>query len=825
MSKQKLVLKYHPAKKEIEFHRYQSGKEVPIRSDSKLKQYMNMKGKFVLQDFGNGFFNDIAKAFDGLKSVDIDVITTKLDYEDFVQMTEYYNEGSVCKMNPTLLAELPDMNQTFLEVVKHGEESIAVLEKHRQKLFEIPLENENVKKSAENFAQQIDNEIRNIREKIDSLSDNSVSLCFTGVYSAGKSALINAILGYRILPEDIKSETAKMFQISSPKAGEHIRIVFDITNVYTEIEWNDSGECFEFTKGPSENPVREEIQHTMNDIKGKGLKQHEQIKELLDKLNACQEVSPSIQIKFPVPLDSDKVQFTIYDTPGTDSNYVAHQNVLSDALEEQRQSILIFVAKPDGLEGEGNNALLNYLKKAEGKSKTSIDIGRSLFVINKADGQSAENRVTLQQQEIKTKGDDEFSIKLSDKKLFFTSARYAYAAKAMENGIARPEEIGFVEAGKALLTIEAVPTSYCYRQNRCATSEVATKGMIAKCEAALEAAKENNDSLKTLEICSGLYALECEILTYGEKYASAVKAFAIIDSVDKALSKLSNQANSLKDSNQEEISIIENNIRELRNTITEAIEDEYNNTTIPPKQALPEEIRKKLKIDSDTLQRSVIGHTKDYLDDNIKGWFLFGLGKVRFKEKDKGLVKSKIEQVIDDFTSNFFTKRKELLEERRDVFMGAVKNTIDENGNISESAKKVFQDIPKPQVSKPKKFTDLGDIYDSHKRVDKVLWMEQNNLDKEGFIQEIEEKLSGVAREMADDYGRDYRNSLETLLMQIKTIFESNLEKYSLNMKAMIEDREAMQKLGNKVSDAALSLAGCQENLNEMIWKELKKNE
>lgn len=239
MSKQKLTMKYHPAKKEVEFHRFQNGKEVAIRSDSRLTHYMNLKGKFVLQDFGNAFFDDIAKAFDGLKVVDIEVVTTKLDYEDFIQMVEYYNADSVCKMNPTLLAELPDMNQTFLEVVKHGKDSIDVLEAHRQKLFDIPLENDNVKKSAETFARQIDEEIRNIREKIDSLSDNNVSLCFTGVYSAGKSALINSMLGYRILPEDIKSETAKMFQISSPKDGDPVRICFDITSVYTELEWND----------------------------------------------------------------------------------------------------------------------------------------------------------------------------------------------------------------------------------------------------------------------------------------------------------------------------------------------------------------------------------------------------------------------------------------------------------------------------------------------------------------------------------------------------------------------------------------------------------
>lgn len=47
MSDQLLQMKYHPAKKEVEFRRFQSGKEVPIRSDSKLTKYMNKKGQFV----------------------------------------------------------------------------------------------------------------------------------------------------------------------------------------------------------------------------------------------------------------------------------------------------------------------------------------------------------------------------------------------------------------------------------------------------------------------------------------------------------------------------------------------------------------------------------------------------------------------------------------------------------------------------------------------------------------------------------------------------------------------------------------------------------
>ena len=67
MNKQILVMKYHPAKKEVEFQRFQNRHNIPIRPDSRLMQYMNQKGKFVLQDHGNAFFDDIANAFDGCK--------------------------------------------------------------------------------------------------------------------------------------------------------------------------------------------------------------------------------------------------------------------------------------------------------------------------------------------------------------------------------------------------------------------------------------------------------------------------------------------------------------------------------------------------------------------------------------------------------------------------------------------------------------------------------------------------------------------------------------------------------------------------------------
>lgn len=825
MSKNTLQMKYHAAKKEISFRRFQDGEEIAIISNGALSKYVKMKGKFVLQDFGNAFFSDIAKVFDGIKKVEIEAIMTKLDYEDLEQMIENYNQQpkKECTFSTTLLAELPDMKTTYEEVKKFGESAVRVLSANRSKLFDIPLDNDNVRESVESFAKQIDEEISNIEEKISSLSDNRVSLCFTGVYSAGKSALINAILGYKILPEDIKSETAKMFRIYSPEGENKEKIIFDICNVYTVLQWNEVEGVFEFKKGPSENNTRKEIQVLLNDAKKQAKRKDEQIKILLDKLNGYEEVSSEIRIEFPVPLDRDTVQFTIYDTPGTDSNYAAHQHVLTEALENQTQSILIFVAKPDGLEGSGNNALLNYLKAAESKhSKTSIDISRSLFVINKVDGQTADARRTLQHQEIKDQEDGKFTIKLEDKKLFFTSALYGYVAKSVKNGTASPQEQALLIAGKAILATNNNPMSFCFRENRCASSEYATNAMINRCENALEESIANNDDVGIVEVCSGLYALETEILQYGEKYAAAVKAFAIIDSVNKALAKLNNQACSLRDSNQEEIAAIERNIRELRETINGSIETEYQTRTISTDKAIPEETRKRLKIDKETLNSSLLGNTEIYLNKTLKGGF-FGLGKVKFKESDKTKIKDGISGIIGEFTKNFMTEREGLLTEERDSFILAVETAIEENGNISDAAKLFFQDIPKPEITRAQGIKNLDGIYNSNKRTEKVLFFfERERLDKKSFVEDIKDSLRGIATEMADEYAGDYRKALETVLMAIKSNFEQNLAKYSLYMKAMIDNREVMKQLGEKIEVAAKDLTECENDLNDIIWKEQK---
>jgi len=550
----KLRMTYHPAKKEVEFKRLSNEKELIIRKDSVLSEYMQKKGKFVLQDFGNQFFKDIFQAFDGQTVIDIEVVTTSTDFEDFSQMVEYFNESSSQKVRAKLVKRLPSMEDTYQQIVVHGKDAMQSLRKHKDEFWEF-YKNSSVKELVEIFAKDIEDEIKNISEKIEKTRQSTVNLCFTGVYSSGKSSLINAILGYSIFPESIKSETAKMFKIISPTNKEKVEINFKLREHKVKMFWNGNSSTFEIDTTLYECPSRTSIQKEVNDLKGK--EKHIQVGEILKHLNTNEDVTSEIEVVFPIPLDNERIKFTIYDTPGTDSNFEVHQATLQEALSNQTHSILIFVAAPDKIEGAGNNALLQYLKSAEqNDTKTSIDIGRSLFVINKADTLTdPDQRRALRSSSIKLEQDEDFSIKLSDKKLFFTAAKIGYAGKAVENKVATENDEWELET--RLIPIQNEKRGCYYKYNSFASSEYATNNMIKKSDDALQLAKEKHADTEILNICSGLYALETEIKEFGEKYSSSVKAFAIIDSVEKALSKLNHNAVSLQSKNRSDIKEVE----------------------------------------------------------------------------------------------------------------------------------------------------------------------------------------------------------------------------------------------------------------------------
>ncbi len=815
MSNQVLQMKYHPAKKEVVFRHFQNGDERPIRKDSRLMtKYMNKKGKFVLQDYGNEFFDDIAYSCSGEKEITMEVITTQGDFDDFMSMLEYYNEGGKVKITAKLIAELPDMEKTYEAVKKHGLESMDILKKHRGEFYDIPLTTDEVKECVDNFAKEVLEATEDIDEKINSLEQNVVNICFSGVYSAGKSMLINSILGYSVLPENIMPETAAMFRIKSPEKDGSIRTVFDIKTDHSEIVWDENESIFEFVAGPAESDCRKRIQDVI--YENKDTPCYYQLRCILDILNNEKDVLRNIDVYYPIPLDSDRLQFTIFDTPGTDSDDDEHQRILKDALSEQTHSILVFVVSPNNLKGGGNKTLLRYLSDAEKKeSKSTIDLGRSLFVINMADMLTGEAQfIKLKQADIEEEGLD--PIKLSDKKIFFTSAKYGYASQAVKNGVASEQEEFTISAQSGAVTNEKFGCYYRYDQ--CATSEFATNKLLSTCTEAFNSAMADGNMSEAVWIASGLYALQKEIILYGIKYASAVKAYSIIDGVDKALARLEKNASSLKQQNEEDIEKVKKEIETIIEAVTGSINEAHKKRELPKDGTLPAGILSELQLDSDSLNRFINEDGKSRLKKVIKGFL--GIFNKKWDEKDKKKVNDVITNVVNDYTKRFKNNRKKNLETVRDEFIAEIKKAIEENGGLSDKAKEYISTIVPPGIEDFDSDYKFAQIYDRSRKTVGFWKFEHEVIDKEKFLEKAGTELQGIADDLADDYKKKYREGLDSLLSKVEDEFIKNMKQYNVMLLAKTKDKEAMEKLKVKIEATAEELKNCQDNLNSVIWRE-----
>ena len=76
-----------------------------------------------------------------------------------------------------------------------------------------------------------------------------------------------------------------------------------------------------------------------------------------------------------------------------------------------------------------------------------------------------------------------------------------------------------------------------------------------------------------------------------------------------------------------------------------------------------------------------------------------------------------------------------------------------------------------------------------------------------------------VTDELADEYKTNYRESLNSMLKKVESEFTVNMEQYSLSLRAKLEDKDAMEKLKDKILAAVAELRRCQKTLDSGIWE------
>lgn len=263
----------------------------------------------------------------------------------------------------------------------------------------------------------------------------AIAICVMGLYSSGKSAFINSIIGQEILPSASDPATAKIYKICNSERNE---IIFRFQNDEYKLEFEDTK--WRCDQNPS-SEIIERIKKKMIEVdpktsaqyiywtlyelnefaKEESCKRHKElvmcaekylsraefndckkdddkiekliskyrIKELVskgelkaNKLDDIIEVRMNFVHSF-LPLG--KFSFVIYDTPGSNSvMFREHADILKNSLDQQTNGMPIFVTNPDTMDNTDNNEIMEMIDELG----SALDTSNMMMVVTKSDEKS-----------------------------------------------------------------------------------------------------------------------------------------------------------------------------------------------------------------------------------------------------------------------------------------------------------------------------------------------------------------------------------------------------------------------------------------------------
>lgn len=698
----KLHIIYQPAKRHVDFEIYEGTTIIKKQYEKLTKYSIGKKDSFVLNLCGDDFFDDILYPFSGKDNVKISLRTTRLDYEDFTQQVAEYNGKHPNKINLLPLDpndELPDMVATFNLIKEQGEKIISLLDLHWNYIQNISCTSNNTKKYMNTIAEKLEQEKLKIKKSLTALTeDNNVNLCLVGVHSSGKSTLINTLLGYDILPVNIKPETAKILKIKGVPDLDSIYIKF--SKIENELEtsckiiWDQVNQILRIKD--SNLPANTHSQ-LVDELKRNGdHKFDQQIRCLLDYLNQDETISIKIDLGFPIPFDSPDLKFTLYDTPGTDRNIDSHQQVLDEALN-QTNSILLFVLLPDSLSGTGNVTLMRLLLKKATNYQNSIDVEQSFFIFNKSDSlQKRSDFEVLKRGELKIGGENTEKIALAERKVFFISAQNGFAAMAKKNNISN-EDLDYILEYDCIKSLH--PKNGCYYQhNHHGKSEYITALNLEKANRALE---NESDELNKYLIASGIYNLTESIKDFGLRYASTVKTTAIVRSIENAANCISIMVEETKLGTDEQVQDIHqqlaaeiSKVHKIIDTTSCKYETKKNSDDGERNRIL-----KQTGVDAENFMQSVIETTEKTIKQRLKKIFNLKLAPIPviINDDTEILIQSDIEHIYRKYVEQYKEKRAAFLLSEQENFINDFMDSV-EKSEISKETKERLKAFKLPII-------------------------------------------------------------------------------------------------------------------------------
>ena len=463
------------------------------------------------QNGWKGFLWEIVK--DTMETeIEIKFTGRELDYEDFQQSIDYQSTHGPYKVDIKYLP--PVFRYDDRTVLKQAQEAyeLIVSDSFKQildeKIFELGPDSD-LKKAYDSLPDEYQKAL-----------DGEFRIVFSGMYTCGKSTLINAILGKDILPSSDRTCTSKVFKLYHDSSVEYAKMacVDENGNIVVEEQEYDCQTLSErfkeiFPRGDNDEPLPSNPPTIDTVI-----------------------IKTSLASLYPssASYDPDAMKLVLLDTPGTSSGEgnleregKSHVEITKAVIQSPSKEMIVFATSAIEDKDDSIQDFLDIVDNS-GLSAGAYD-QRFLFVMNKADccsfreGESWESKLRGARKYY-CSGEKERVI--SNPRFFPTSA---LGALEVRTGRLKSSDYKSVEAKYYIYDDDAEQylANDAKRQYHfdevCSTSQHIKNEIYDEIEKSKQIAKASERRAREVELHSGIVSLEKAIQEYVQKYAFPLK--------------------------------------------------------------------------------------------------------------------------------------------------------------------------------------------------------------------------------------------------------------------------------------------------------------
>lgn len=386
---------------------------------------------------------------------------------------------------------------------------------------------------------------KDLRKNYTIAKENDFQIVFAGVYSSGKSTLLNTLIRHNVLPTSRGTCTSKNCRIRHDRTlGRKISLTCYDENEKQVVEkmiFDNDIDCARVFK-------------EINQTDGTNEKNFKE---------STMELGVDLSHLYPESVSEDKFTIVLIDTPGMDSAQSSkdginrHADIALEAISMESKPMIILCTDANKYEDQSIGEFMQKII-AQSKEEGGGFNDRFLFLMNKCDNVSYNPNESAGEAKIafekyltdssrwNIKGDDEDIKQLAESashfvpRVFMTSAQVAFAIQSKVYELSE-EEMGDVEYD-LYATLDTFKKKICkrkvsnyYLSEYCDIPDYRKEELKAEFENAIE----NEDEIRATELQCGIVSLESAIKDYIERYAYPVKVRELLETFEDILEDVS----------------------------------------------------------------------------------------------------------------------------------------------------------------------------------------------------------------------------------------------------------------------------------------------